>query len=345
MGIMKAYVRDGSQLNRRELEIPEPGAGEVLVHIKAAGLNPVDGKTHSTGVDGAGIISKTGAAAAGFELNERVMFHASLKAMREGRPVGAFAEFALVSAAALVRIPGSLSFEQAATIPCPGGTAVQIRDRLRSLPVDPPASGEKQRIVIRGAAGAVGTFLVQLLLIDRSDRHIIAVASGSSEKYLKELGAAVVIPYDSGEAVVMDRLKQLGPIDAVVNLAGSLGAAHDAELITNSGSLVSVIGRPDFIKQPYTLAPEVIEQLGKDPWSDAIVRPAFSSPLVVAEIALGSAYNTGDRDVRRMAYCYAQAAELAATGSILLPEFKTIEFSEIPEALFGRRKGKFVAVL
>ena len=118
---MKSYwIRDENgtiALEGRELPVPVPQPGEVLLRIRAAGLNRGEfiaghglhaaGAAKPCGIEGAGEVAETGTGVANLKTGDRVM----------GRCRGAFAEFALMDAREAIRVPQSLSWEQAAAVP------------------------------------------------------------------------------------------------------------------------------------------------------------------------------------------------------------------------------------
>lgn len=129
-------------------------ADEVLVRNTAIGLNPVDWKVLGgqlgkiPGVDGAGIVVAVGADVDPSWLGRRVAYHQSLQR------AGSFAEYTPIRALALLNIPDAMDELTAASFPCPALTAWLA---IEKIPVKPG-----QRVLISGAGGSVGRYLVQL---------------------------------------------------------------------------------------------------------------------------------------------------------------------------------------
>jgi NADPH:quinone reductase-like Zn-dependent oxidoreductase len=168
---------------------PVPGRGEVLVRMRAAGVNPLDshlmrgvgfafGRPKPTvpGRDAAGVVEEVGADVADFAPGDPVF----------GICLGAFAELAATPAASLARKPAGVSFEQAASLPIAGLTALQgLRDagRLRA----------GQKVLVTGASGGIGTLAVQ---IARSlGAEVTATCSAGNADLVRSLGAGRVIDY------------------------------------------------------------------------------------------------------------------------------------------------------
>ncbi|MEV0582128.1 NADP-dependent oxidoreductase [Nonomuraea sp. NPDC050310] len=147
----------------RLVEVPEPvaGDGEVLVRVVASAVNPVDDKTRSGGIgegtppvpmtlgwELAGVVVEPGTS--GLAVGERVF--GMVHQLETGR--GTWADLVAVAAGSIARAPGSISLAEAAGLPLPGLTALQTLDWLEVGPGD--------RVLVAGAAGAVGGLAVQL---------------------------------------------------------------------------------------------------------------------------------------------------------------------------------------
>jgi NADPH:quinone reductase-like Zn-dependent oxidoreductase len=195
---MKAIAIDGyggpDRLVLRERPDPKPGAGEILVRVRAAGVNPVDwkirrgdlrmvlrvGMPYIPGGDIAGEVVEIGAGVSQFRPGDAIVAFVDLK---QG---GGYAELGVVKESAAALKPTSLSFIEAASLPIAAGTALQA---LR----DSGGLREGGTTLINGAAGGVGHFAVQ---IARGLRAVpTAVCGPSNVDFVRSLGAENVIDY------------------------------------------------------------------------------------------------------------------------------------------------------
>ncbi|MGY0060442.1 NADP-dependent oxidoreductase [Streptomyces sp. LZ34] len=209
------YVEYGGPevLDVVELAAPHPGPGEVLVRVRAAGVNPIDWKLRTgvlaammpvefpavPGGDVAGVVEAIGDGVSGLAVGDEVF--GSIGS-------GGYAELALAPAGQFARKPEAVSWEVAAALPVAANTAYQA---LADVGL---TSGET--LVVDGAAGGVGTVAVQLA------RHlgatVIGTAGEHNHEYLRSLGAEPVT-YGDGLA---DRIRAIAPkgVDAALDLAG-----------------------------------------------------------------------------------------------------------------------------
>jgi len=197
---MKAWVRScyGSAdvLELAEVARPVPAAGEVLVRVHAAAINPLDWhyltgtpylmrlesglgrpKSDRLGVDFAGTVAAVGPGVTRFKPGEEVF----------GSKWAAFAEYVVVREdRALVPKPGNMSFEQAAAVPVAGVTALQgLRDKGGIRP--------GQKVLVNGASGGVGTFAVQIA--SAFGAEVTGVSSSRNVELVRSLGALHAIDY------------------------------------------------------------------------------------------------------------------------------------------------------
>jgi NADPH:quinone reductase-like Zn-dependent oxidoreductase len=208
-------------LELREIPEPHPGPGEVRVRVTAAGLNPMDGGIvffggdlaaqfgislpSGFGYDFAGVIDEVGVAAAGFSVGDRVFGGAMGKAVADFLVTKTEPEAPDV----LFHTPEGISDEVAATLPVAGTTAVAA---LEAIDLH---SGDT--VLVGGAAGGVGVFVVQLARLDGA--RVIGTASETTFDFLRQMGVEPV-PYGSGLA---DRVRALAPqsVSAATDLFGT----------------------------------------------------------------------------------------------------------------------------
>src|SRR5262245_57498409 len=167
-----------------DVELPEPGAGEVLVEVKAAGVGPWDawiraGKSAlpqplplTLGSDLSGIVTAVGPDVTDFAPGDHVY------GVTNPRFIGASAEYLIASAGMIARKPARLDDVEAASLPVIAVTAMQALFDHAGL-----QSGQK--VLIHGAAGNVGACAVQLA--HRAGLHVIATASGKDLAYVSSL--------------------------------------------------------------------------------------------------------------------------------------------------------------
>jgi NADPH:quinone reductase-like Zn-dependent oxidoreductase len=209
--------------------VPEPGRGEVLVRLTAAGLNPFDWKVIDgaiedaafpliIGTDGAGTVERVGPDVTGFHPGDPVF--GQFSKARLGR--GSYAELAVASHDAIAAAPRTVALSEAAAVPTAGMTALNLVDRV----------GDADRLLIVGATGGVGTFVTQLA----AARGITVVATASEKKtdLMRALGATEVV--DHTVAPIAD---QVDPqVDAVIDLVSSTEGLRDLLPVIRPGGIV-----------------------------------------------------------------------------------------------------------
>jgi NADPH:quinone reductase-like Zn-dependent oxidoreductase len=197
---MKAVVQDRfgppDVLKLSDTDLPEAGADDALVRVRAAALNPADWhivrgdplvarlmgvgltrpKARVAGIDAAGVVEAVGANVRGLRIGDEVL----------GFCRGAFAEYACAAADLVVPKPANLTFEQAAAVPIAATTALRgIRD------VGQVKAG--QRVLVNGAGGGVGTYAVQIAAALGAE--VTGVCSTRSVELVRSIGAAHVVDY------------------------------------------------------------------------------------------------------------------------------------------------------
>jgi NADPH:quinone reductase-like Zn-dependent oxidoreductase len=219
------------------VERPEPGAGEVLVRVQAAGVGPWDaliraGKSAlpqplplTPGSDLSGHIVATGSAVSRLQVGDPVF------GVTNPQFVGAYAEYATASAGMVARKPASLTHVEAASVPVVAITAWQALFDIGEL-----AAG--RTVVILGAAGNVGRYALQLARL--RDVRTTAVVGGGDVSIARELGATSVIDYRT------QRFEEhVRNADVVFDLVGGEMQTRAFPIIRPGGKLVSAVSRPD----------------------------------------------------------------------------------------------------
>ena len=216
-----------------EVERPKPGAGQVLVKVRAAAVNPVDWKIRDglgelfgmkppliLGCEVAGTVETgSGNLAAGDEVYGYLGTH-----------TGGYAEYAAAPASEFVRKPKQVDFDTAASVPVGALTAWQGIFDLGKL-----ASG--QRILITGASGAVGSMAVQLA--KAKGAHVVGLASGKNEEFVRKLGADEFIDYRKAKFE-----NEVGDLEVVFDTVGGETGARAFQTLKRGGFLVSTVNPP-----------------------------------------------------------------------------------------------------
>ncbi len=177
-------IGEGGKLSVGTRAVPAPGRGEVLVRVRAAGVNPVDWKIAArrtglvAGTDVSGTIDALGEGVTGWNVGEAVLGFA--------RQSGSYAQYAVVDLNSLAKKPKSLTFEQAAGIPIAFETAYRSLHETANI-----ARG--RTVLIHGAAGGVGSAAVQIA--KAAGARVIGTASAGHHEFLRSIGADQVIDY------------------------------------------------------------------------------------------------------------------------------------------------------
>jgi NADPH:quinone reductase-like Zn-dependent oxidoreductase len=197
-----------------DVPVPEPGPGEALVQVRAAGINPGEAKIrqgllHSRwpatfpsgeGSDLAGIVTRTGNGAAGFAIGDEVIGYTDNRASH--------AEYVVVPAEHLTSRPPAVSWEAAGSLSVAGFTAYAA---VRAVAL---ASGDT--VVVAGAAGGVGCLAVQLARL--AGASVVGLASEGHHDWLRSKG---VTPVAYGDGVA-DRIRAVAPrTDAFIDTIGA----------------------------------------------------------------------------------------------------------------------------
>ncbi len=215
-----------------ETSIPQPGDGQVLIRVYAAGVNPADWKIRAgyfkqfmpvpmpwtPGIEAAGVIEGIGSGVTQLKTGQAVF----------GPMTGVYAEYALAPAGDLQIKPDGLSFEEAASISVGALTAwAAVIDAANVQP--------GQRVLVQGAAGGVGLYAVQLARWKGA--QVLGTASSANVDFVRALGAeAIDYSAEPFEQKVQD-------VDVVIDTVGGEIPQRSLQVLRRGGTLVTVAGR------------------------------------------------------------------------------------------------------
>jgi NADPH:quinone reductase len=240
---MRALVvdRPGGPDAMRLEDLPKPkvDAGRVVVAVEAAGVNPVDAGNRAdprwaaiqapyvVGYEVAGVVDAIGADDTGLEPGQPVW---ALLPVR-GTRWGTYAEFVGVDVGLVGPRPAGLDAVQAAAIPLAGATALQVLDRI-----DPPPG---EWIVVHGAAGGVGSLLVQLA----AARGVRVAGSSSAQRhdFLRELGVELTLDREDDGALSRAVAAMGVEPFAVVDLVGQRLLARTLPYVREGGAAATIV--------------------------------------------------------------------------------------------------------
>ncbi len=242
---MQAILADGTGpegLKLQTLSVPQPGAGQVLVKIYAAAVNPVDWKTRAgpagapppkldpfiPGRDIAGIVVKAGAGVTQFKAGNAVFGQvAPLPGLALN---GAYAQYAVAPVTDLAPKPRRMSYAQAS------GLGIATVTGVRAVQHAKVAAG--QRVLVTGAAGGVGSAAVQAA--KARGAYVIGTAAGRHAAYLKGIGLDEHVDYTVG-----DWTARIQNVDAVIDTVSAANSTQALRTMKPGGTLVFVAGRPE----------------------------------------------------------------------------------------------------
>jgi NADPH:quinone reductase-like Zn-dependent oxidoreductase len=223
---------DASVLKLEQVERPEPGDSQVLIRLKAAGVNPADWKYRSgmykervplnfpwtPGLEGAGVVEAVGDDVKTFRAGQEVY----------GAIPASYAEYALARESDIQPIPSGLTFEEAASLP------VGVLTAWGAL-IDTADVQAGQKVLVQGGAGGVGGYVVQLAHWKRA--HVIATLSAANLDYVRSLGADEALDYQAApfESALHD-------LDVVIDTVGGDLAQRSFKVLRPGGMYVTVAG-------------------------------------------------------------------------------------------------------
>ena len=323
--VYERYGPPDRVVSLREVERPTPVDDQVLVRIRAASVNraDLDGLAprpqfvrlfiglrapgeRRIGIDAAGVVEAVGPGATRFKPGDRV--YGDLFSFGGG----AFAEYACVPERALRRIPDTMSFEHAATLPHSGVLALQGLRRRNGRTIK---AGD--RVLIDGASGNVGPFAVQVA--KALGAHVTGVSSASKMDLVRSLGADRVLDYRA-----TDYTKERERYDWIVDTDTHHGTLAVRRSLRPNGVYVTLGGNTRAILGSLIVGP--LLSLPSDRWSGLLLwwKP-FNPP-----------------DMDRM-------EQLVADGSVTSRIDRTYPLDQVVEALMqvheGRASGKVVITM
>ncbi|HEY8507191.1 MAG TPA: NADP-dependent oxidoreductase [Steroidobacteraceae bacterium] len=225
--MIRAVIAVDQKIEIQNVPKPEPQAGQVRVRVHSVSVNPVDwklvdwarpGTRQIPGRDFSGVIDAVGPSAGDWKVGDEVV----------GITVGSYAEYVLANVKSIARKPKNVSFDEAAGIGVVGETAWRA-----IVTVGDVKPG--QRVLIHGGAGGVGSSAVQIA--KARGAHVIATASARNHDFLRSLGAAEVIDYNTTK--FEEKVKD---IDMVLNTVDRETGMRSMSIIKSGGILVSIVG-------------------------------------------------------------------------------------------------------
>lgn len=318
---MKAVYREiyGSAdiLEIKEVDKPVPKDNQMLIKVCAVSINPLDWhvmrgepflvrlmgfgitkpKHHIFGADMAGVVEAVGKNVTKFKVGDEVF----------GSGMGAFAEYACLGEKTTAHKPSNLTFEQAASVPIAGLTALQaLRDKGQLQ--------QGQNVLINGASGGVGTFAVQIA--KALGVHVTGVCSGKNVEMVRSIGADEVIDYTKENYWEIDK-----QYDLIIDNAAFYSISKPLKALKATGIYVPIGGGSSTLN--------ALQSLVFNP-----IIAKFKGRKVVSFIA-----NMNQTDLIFL-------KELLESGKVVPVIEKTYSLTETPQAIkhveTGHTKGKVV---
>jgi len=312
-------IKDSLAFN--EVSKPTVQATDILIEVKAAAINPIDKSIilgNMQGVlpipfpstlayDVSGIVVEKGDEVSNFEIGDLVYSRVPQEQM------GTIAEFVAVTSAAVSKKPGNISYEEAASLPLAGLTALQSLEYA--------GIKENDKVLIHAGSGGVGSFAIQYA--KTKGAYVYTTTSTDNVNWVKGLGADRVIDYkkEDYKTIVKDA-------DIVFDTLGKNYTLEAFELIKQGGKVVSVVGPLD---------EEIAKSFGI---------PDYKLPEELAQLI------SGKEAAYKFIFMHPNGAHLGQIKSLIEDEKikpiidKVYPFSESIEAFThlasGRAKGKIV---
>ena len=252
-------IKDSFAFN--DLSKPTVQANDVLIEVKAAAINPIDKSIvlgnlqgmlpiplpSTSAYDVSGIVVETGNEVRNFEIGDLVYSRVPQEQM------GTLAEFVAVTSVAVSKKPGNISFEEAASLPLAGLTALQSLEYA--------GIKENDKILIHAGSGGVGSFAIQYA--KAKGAYVYTTTSTGNVEWVKELGADRVIDYKTEDYKNIAK-----DVDIVFDTLGKNYSLESFEVVKKGGIVVSVVGPLDeasakmFGLADYKLPAELVKASG-----------------------------------------------------------------------------------
>ena len=229
-------IKDSLAFN--EISKPTVQANDVLIEVKAAAINPIDKSIilgnlqgllpiplpSTSAYDVSGIVVEKGNEVSNFEVGDMVYSRVPQEQM------GTLAEFVAVTSDAVSKKPGNISFEEAASLPLAGLTALQSLEYA--------GIKENDKVLIHAGSGGVGSFAIQYA--KAKGAYVYTTTSTNNVNWVKELGADRVIDYKTEDykTIVKDA-------DIVFDTLGQNYSLEAFEVVKQGGKVVSIVGPLD----------------------------------------------------------------------------------------------------
>lgn len=328
--LVEKYKKKGS-LKLAQVPEPTPKDRDVLIEVRAAGVNLLDSKIRNgefklllpyrlpfiLGHDVAGVVKDVGPHVTRFKEGDEV--YSRPRDYRQGT----FAEFIAVHEDDVALKPKNLSMDEAASIPLVGLTAWQLLVESGKVKVG-------QKVFIQAGSGGVGTFAIQLA--KHLGAYVATTTSAKNTDLVKSLGADLVIDYKT-----QDFEKILSEYDLVLNSQDAVSLEKSLRVLKPGGSLVSISGPPD---------PAFAKKLGLNLFLKAVMRLLSHRARIMAK-KLGVRYSF--MFMRAEGQQLGEITSLIESGAIKPVIDKAFPFESTGEALAyvetGRARGKVVISL
>ena len=230
-----------------DANIPEPNAGEVVIRVRDAGVNPIDWKIadgyledvlpvsfpFTLGTDVAGVVEATGPGVSELSKGDEVYGQAGVTA----GGTGAFARFAVTTPKTLARKPTTIDFVKAASLPLAGVSALQALTEHLDLRAG-------QKILIHGGAGGIGSIAIQIA--KNIGAEVATTCSKEDMDFVRDLGADKAIDYKAHKFEDI-----LSSLDAVFDTVGGDTYERSFKVLKKGGQIVSMLESPrdDLVNQ------------------------------------------------------------------------------------------------